>query len=127
MPEAVTKGIRVSVRSQYIPERSNPNENVFFFAYEVTISNDGDEPAQLVSRHWIITDADERVEEVEGEGVVGETPFLDPGETFTYTSFCPLRTEMGTMHGTYQMVRPNGETFDAVIPQFTLTQPYFIN
>jgi ApaG protein len=127
MPEAVTQGIRVSVRSQYVPERSNPNEDVFFFAYEVTIANEGDEPAQLVTRHWIITDAFGNVEEVRGEGVVGETPFLDPGDSFTYTSFCPLRTEIGTMHGTYQMVRPDGSAFDAAIPSFTLEQPHFLN
>jgi ApaG protein len=127
VPEAVTEGIRVSVRSAFVPERSNPHDSYYFFAYEVTIANDGDEPAQLTTRHWIITDSDGNVEEVVGDGVVGESPYLGPGESFTYTSFCPLRTEMGTMHGTYGMVRPDGRGFDAAIPKFTLVEPYTIN
>ena len=127
MAEAVTEGIRISVRSAYIPERSNPPESYFFFAYEVTIGNEGDEPAQLLTRQWIITDAAGNVEQVVGEGVVGELPYLNPGESFTYTSFCPLRTETGTMHGTYGMVRPDGTRFDATIPRFTLIEPYTIN
>ena len=127
MSEAVTEGIRISVRSKYVPERSNPSGSSWFFAYEVTMSNESDEPVQLLTRHWIITDGDGAVEEVVGEGVVGETPTLEPGESFTYTSFCPLRTESGTMHGTYGMVRPDGRTFDATIAPFTLTEPYTIN
>ena len=127
MVEAVTEGIRISVRSSYIPERSNPPEGYYFFAYEVTIANEGDEPAQLLTRHWIITDAAGHVEEVIGDGVIGETPLLEPGQEFTYTSFCPLRTDSGEMHGTYGMVRPSGETFDAVVPRFTLIEPYTIN
>lgn len=127
MSEAVSQGIRISVRSAFIPERSNPNESYFFFAYEVTITNDGDEPAQLLTRHWIITDANGHVEEVVGDGVIGETPYLNPGDAFTYTSFCPLGTETGTMHGTYGMVRPSGAHFDATIPPFTLIEPYTIN
>lgn len=111
----------------YVPERSNPSGSYWFFAYEVTMSNESDEPAQLLTRHWIITDGDGAVEEVVGEGVVGETPTLEPGESFTYTSFCPLRTESGTMHGTYGMVRPDGRKFDATIAPFTLTEPYTIN
>jgi len=125
--EAVTEGIRISVRSSFVPERSNPLESYYFFAYEVTIANEGAEPARLLARHWIITDAAGHVEEVAGEGVVGEMPFLEPGQQFTYTSFCPLRTDSGEMHGTYSMVRPNGETFDATIPRFTLIEPYTIN
>lgn len=125
--ESVTEGIRISVRTAFVPERSNPGDSYYFFAYEVTIANDGDKPAQLMTRHWIITDAEGKVEEVVGDGVVGESPYLDPGESFTYTSFCPLRTETGTMHGAYGMVRPDGHTFDAEIPKFTLVEPYTIN
>ena len=127
MPESTTEGICISVRTAFVPERSNPRDSYFFFAYEVTIANEGDEAAQLLTRHWIITDGDGNVEEVVGDGVVGEQPYLAPGESYTYTSFCPLRTETGTMHGTYGMVRPDGRTFDALIPRFTLVEPYTIN
>lgn len=127
MSEAVTEGIRITVRTAYVPERSNPGSSYYFFAYEVTIANEGTEPAQLLTRHWIITDANGNVDEVAGEGVVGDTPNLEPGEAYTYTSFCPLRTDSGTMHGTYGMVRPDGRSFDATIPQFTLIEPYTIN
>lgn len=127
MSEAVTEGIRISVRSMFVPERSNPTASYWFFAYEVTIANESDEPAQLRTRHWIITDGDGTVEEVVGDGVVGETPDLQPGDSFTYTSFCPLRTDTGTMNGTYGMVRPNGRAFDAIIAPFTLSEPYTIN
>src|SRR5262245_45242200 len=118
--EAVTDGIRITVRTAFVPERSNPRDSYYVFAYEVTIANEGTAPAQLLTRHWIITDGHGKVEEVVGDGVVGETPYLEPGESYTYTSFCPLRTEMGTMHGTYGMVRTDGSAFDAVIPRFTL-------
>lgn len=127
MSDAVTEGIRISVRTAFVPERSNPKDDYYFFAYEVTISNEGSEAAELRTRHWVITDGNGNVEEVIGDGVVGETPLLEPGERYSYTSFCPLRTESGTMHGTYGMVRPSGATFVAVIPQFTLTEPYTIN
>ncbi|HVN84846.1 MAG TPA: Co2+/Mg2+ efflux protein ApaG [Candidatus Binatia bacterium] len=125
--EATTRGIRIRVRSQYVPERSDPVRSQFFFAYTVQIANQGAETAQLVSRHWIITDAHGHVEEVKGPGVVGEQPVLAPGESFEYTSACPLATPFGTMHGTYQMVTPNGERFDAEIAQFVLTEPHAIN
>jgi ApaG protein len=125
--EAVTNGIRISVRTKFVAERSNPLDSYYFFSYEVTIANEGSAPAQLLTRHWIITDANGTVDEVVGDGVVGETPFLAPGEQYTYTSFCPLRTESGTMHGTYGMVRPDGSAFDAVIAPFTLVEPYTVN
>ncbi len=125
--EAVTEGIRITVRTTFVPERSNPRENYFFFAYEVTLRNEGDEPAQLLTRHWIITDARGHIEEVVGDGVVGESPFLNPGDEYSYTSFCPLRTETGTMHGTYGMVRPDGSQFNARIAPFALIEPYTIN
>jgi ApaG protein len=125
--EANTRGIRIRVRSAYIADRSEPEHNQWFFAYNVHISNEGTETAQLVSRHWIITDADGRVEEVRGPGVVGEQPVLAPGESFEYTSGCPLRTGFGTMHGTYQMVTAGGDRFDAEIAPFSLGEPHAIN
>lgn len=97
------------------------------FAYHVRIQNEGPETVQLVSRHWIITDATGRVEEVKGPGVVGHQPILKSGESFEYTSGCPLGTAVGTMHGSYQMVNARGERFDAVIAPFTLAEPYALN
>ncbi|HVO26603.1 MAG TPA: Co2+/Mg2+ efflux protein ApaG [Candidatus Margulisiibacteriota bacterium] len=127
MSEAITRGIRIQVQSRYVPERSQPQQSQWFFVYHVRISNEGTEPAQLVSRHWIITDANGHVEEVKGPGVVGKQPMLGPGEEFEYTSFCPLPTPFGTMHGTYQMVTPDGRTFDAEIAPFSLAEPHAIN
>lgn len=121
--EAITRGIRVHVRSSFVPERSDPEENRWFFAYDVTISNDGDVAAQLLSRHWIITDAEGRAQEVRGPGVVGEQPLLEPGESFAYTSACPLETPYGTMHGTYEIVTAAGQRFDAEIAPFLLGEP----
>ena len=120
--EVVTRGIRVRVRSFFVPERSSPDEGEWFFAYRVTISNEGGETAQLLSRHWIITDGDGAEEDVRGPGVVGEQPVLAPGESFSYTSACPLKTPVGTMRGTYQMVTDGGLSFDAEIAPFTLAQ-----
>jgi len=111
----------------YLPDRSAPRQGQFLFAYHVTISNVGDQVARLVSRHWIITNAEGEVEEVKGEGVVGKQPVLEPGMTFEYTSFCELATSVGTMHGTYTMVRSGGETFDARIAPFTLAIPHALN
>lgn len=125
--EAITQGIRVRVQSVFVPERSDPDQGQWFFAYRVEISNEGTEAAQLVSRHWIITDANGHVEHVQGPGVVGEQPTLQPGESFQYTSACPLMTPVGTMQGTYQMVTNNGETFDAEIAPFSLGEPRVIN
>lgn len=127
MSDATTEGIHVHVESEYVEERSNPRDNYYFFAYRVTISNVGTLPAQLMSRVWIITDADGQEERVEGPGVVGEQPLLAPGDSFEYTSFCPLRTQFGTMHGTYKMVRPDGTGFDAVIAPFSLATPNAVN
>jgi ApaG protein len=125
--EAITRGIRIRVRSFFVPERSDIEQGHWFFAYQVEIKNEGTETAQLVSRHWIITDTDGHVEHVKGPGVVGEQPVLQPGESFQYTSACPLRTPVGTMHGTYQMVTNEGEKFDAEIAPFALGQPDVIN
>jgi len=125
--EAVTGGVRVFVRSQFVPERSRPELGEFFFAYTILIENRSQNRVQLISRHWVITDAEGRQEEVRGPGVVGEQPVLDPGESFQYTSACPLRTPFGAMRGTYQMVRADGSRFDAEIATFRLAQPYAVN
>ena len=116
-------GIRVQVVSQYIPQRSLPNDEQYFFAYHVRILNEGAAPAQLISRHWIITDGTGKQEQVRGPGVIGEQPRLEPGESFEYTSACPLRTPVGTMQGAYRMVRDDGVEFDAEIAPFTLAMP----
>ncbi len=125
--EAVTRGIRVTVRSRYLPDRSRPRDLQWFFAYTIRIENEGIERVQLLSRHWIITDAHGHVEEVHGAGVVGEQPVLEPGMGFEYTSSCPLPTPFGSMRGTYQMVTQSGEAFDAEIAPFILREPYSIN
>jgi|SRR5579871_620583 len=125
--ETVTRGIRVSVMCEYAPDRSNPAQGQWFFLYTITISNEGTETAQLISRHWIITDGTGRIEEVRGPGVVGKQPILDPGESFTYTSGCPLKTSFGTMQGTYQMATRAGEHFDAIIAPFALSEPYTVH
>jgi ApaG protein len=125
--KAVTRAVRVEVEATYVPERSRPDDGEWFYAYTVRITNDGEEVVQLVSRHWIITDADGREQEVKGPGVVGEQPVLGPGQSFEYTSGCPLGTSFGSMRGTYQMVLPSGAGFDAEIAPFTLAQPYAMN
>lgn len=125
--EATTRGIRVEVRAEYVPERSRPEDGEWFFAYRVRISNDGDERVQLLHRHWVITDAQGRTEEVRGPGVVGEQPILEPGGSFEYTSFCPLETPFGSMRGTYSMVRPDGTTFEAEVAPFALAEPHSIH
>ncbi len=117
----VTEGIRVRAVAIYQPNESKPEENRFFFAYRVTMVNEGTETAQLLSRHWIIIDGDGDREDVEGTGVVGKFPLLEPGDVFEYASFCPLNTEWGTMEGTYRMQRDDGTKFDVVIGRFYLT------
>jgi ApaG protein len=127
MSNTVTRGVRVQVKSNYLPERSSPRDGHYFFTYRVRISNEGAETVQLVSREWIITDAEGEVERVRGPGVVGEQPVLGPGESFEYTSFCPLRTRIGSMHGSYRMVTASGESFDAAIGPFSLAVPTALN
>jgi len=124
---ALTQGIRIEVRSEFRADRSAPAAGRFLFTYTVRIANQGREPAQLASRHWIITDAHGQNEEVRGEGVVGQKPRLGPGESFDYTSFCILKTPFGSMRGTYQMVREDGRTFEAEIAPFTLAIPGALN
>ena len=115
--------ISVTSRAAFIPDQSDAQKGRYVFAYTITIKNTGSAPAQLVSRHWIITDAENQVQEVKGEGVVGEQPFLRPGESFEYTSGAAIATPVGTMRGTYQMVADDGTRFDATIPEFTLAAP----
>ena len=121
--ETTTRGVRVRVQSVYVAERSSPADDHWFFAYQVNILNEGTETVQLVSRHWVITDGNGQHQEVRGAGVVGEQPVLDPGESFEYSSACPLTTPVGSMHGTYQMVSDSGERFDAEIAPFGLGEP----
>ena len=127
MSDTTTRGIRVQVKSAYLPERSSPREASYLFMYNIRISNVGSETAQLISREWVITNADGEVERVKGPGVVGEQPVLPPGGSFEYTSYCPLKTPVGAMQGTYQMVTAQGEQFDAVIAPFTLAVPNALN
>jgi len=127
--EAVTNNVRVGVTSQYAPNFAfaQPFQQQWLFHYTVRITNEGDERVKLLSRHWIITDATGHVEEVEGEGVVGEQPVLGPGESFQYTSRCILKTASGFMKGTYQMVSRGGDHFDVEIAPFALHEPYTIH
>jgi ApaG protein len=125
--EAITRKIRVSVESEFAPDRSDPADSQWFFLYTITIANEGDDPVQLLTRHWVITDGTGHIEEVRGPGVIGQQPTLKPGESFTYTSGCPLTTPFGTMQGTYQMVTGEGEQFDVTIAPFTLSEPYTVH
>jgi ApaG protein len=122
--EATTRNIRVRVQAQYDPSRSSPNQSQWFFLYTVNITNESPDTVQLLNRHWVITDAMGKVEEVRGPGVVGKQPVLAPGQSFEYTSGCPLTTPFGSMQGTYQMVNQVSEKFDIEIAPFTLTEPY---
>lgn len=128
LSDTTTRGIRIEVESRYEEERSSPAESYYFFSYRVRISNLGEATAQLLSRLWIITDADGEVQRVEGPGVVGETPLLAPGGAFEYSSFCPLRTSVGTMEGHYVMeIAATGARFEALIAPFTLAVPGAVN
>ena len=122
--EATTKSIRVHVKSEYDPGRSNPQQNQWFFLYTVRITNEGPNTVQLISRHWVITDAMGKVQEVRGKGVVGNQPVLAPGQSFEYTSGCPLTVPFGSMHGTYQMINDRKEQFDIEIAPFVLSEPH---
>jgi ApaG protein len=122
--EATTRNIRVRVEAEYDPGRSSPQESQWFFLYTVQITNEGPDTVQLISRHWVITDGAEKMHEVRGPGVVGNQPVLAPGQSFEYTSGCPLTMPFGAMHGTYQMITDHNEQFDIEIAPFTLSEPY---
>ena len=123
MAESKKYEISIAVSAQYLPDQSDPSAARHVFAYTITISNTGTVTAQLISRHWIITDAEGEVQEVRGLGVVGQQPLLAPGESFEYTSGCALPTPVGTMKGSYQMVAEDGIAFDAAIQEFILSMP----
>jgi len=125
--DTTTRGIRIQVKSTYLSERSSPRDSQYLFAYQVRVSNVGTETAKLVSREWIITSAEGDVEHVKGPGVVGEQPVLPPGGSFEYTSYCPLKTAVGSMRGSYQMITGDGEKFNAQIAPFTLAMPHALN
>lgn len=119
--------ITIEVETTYVREQSLPEQNRYLFAYTITITNTGSIPVQLLSRHWIITDANNKVQEVRGEGVVGEQPHLTPGESFRYTSAAMLETPVGCMQGEYQMIADDGVEFEAEIPAFNLSTPHTIH
>ncbi len=127
MAESTRYEITVVSKATYVEDQSDPSKNQYVFAYTITISNTGNVPAQLVSRHWVITDANGKVIEVKGLGVVGQQPLLKPGESFEYTSGTHLETAVGTMRGTYQMLAEDGWHFDAPIPSFTLSVPRILH
>jgi ApaG protein len=123
MTEKSSYTIAVQVESRFVSEQSQPADNRYVFAYTIVLRNAGSVPARLLARHWVITDANGKIEEVEGEGVVGEQPWMRPGERYEYTSGAILETAVGTMRGSYQMIADDGTEFDAPIPQFTLSIP----
>jgi ApaG protein len=125
--EALTRGIRVRVASEYAPDRSQPCKSQWFFLYTVTITNEGMDTIQLLTRHWVITDGTGHIEEVRGPGVVGKQPTLRPGGSFEYTSGCELGTPFGIMEGSYQMISEGGDRFDVRIAPFTLSEPYTVH
>lgn len=127
MSEVVFPRIGVAVQTQYLVEQSQPAEGVFAFAYTITLRNQGEVPAQLISRHWIINDALGETREVRGLGVVGQQPFLSPGQSFEYTSGCVFKTPVGTMHGSYRMVLEDGTPFEVGIPEFALAVPHVLH
>ena len=123
MNEVALNNIRVDVETRYIEDQSNPEQNHYVFAYTITIQNKGQQSAQLLTRHWVITDSNQKVQEVRGDGVVGEQPLLKPGEQFVYTSGTMLETAVGTMKGSYQMLADDGLQFDATVDEFVLSTP----
>lgn len=125
--ELITRNMKISVSTEYIESRSDPKSGYYFFSYTVTLTNQGPETIQLLARHWLVTDSTNRTEQIRGLGVVGEQPIIKPGESYTYTSFCPLPTPFGTMEGSYQVINQEGEEFDLIIPIFTLAHPHSIH
>ncbi|GBF29189.1 MAG: Co2+/Mg2+ efflux protein ApaG [Proteobacteria bacterium] len=127
MADSLQNNIKVDVETRYIEEQSNPEQNYYVFAYTITIQNQGQQTAQLLTRHWVITDSNHKVQEVRGDGVVGEQPILKPGEQFVYTSGTMLETSVGTMKGSYQMESADGSKFDATIEEFVLSTPRILH
>ena len=127
MAESKKYEITVAPKAIYVEDQSDPSKDQYVFAYTITLTNTGTVPAQLISRHWLITDANSRVIEVKGLGVIGQQPMLKPGESFEYSSGTHLETAVGTMRGTYQMIAEDGQTFDAPIPLFTLSVPRILH
>lgn len=125
--EFVTQGIDISVKTQYIQDQSDPENNRYVFAYTIGIENKGEKPVKLLSRHWIITDDNDAVEEVRGTGVVGQQPLIAPGQKFHYTSGAVLKTGFGTMQGSYEMLSEDGEKFAAPVPAFLLSRPLSVH
>ncbi len=123
----MTTPIAVSVKTHYIADQSDPTDHRYVYAYTITIRNQGDIATKLISRHWLITNGNDSVQEVRGDGVVGEQPHLSPGEEYTYTSGVVLETEIGTMEGSYQMITDDGDTFDAPVPTFALVPPHALH
>jgi ApaG protein len=123
----VTRGIRVSVQPQFSPDHSNIQVGVFVYLYTITLQNEGEDTVQLLTRHWIISDALGHEEQIIGEGVIGQKPVLAPGASFTYTSSCPLKTPTGSMKGRYQLRNSSSETFDVTIPEFYLRDSRLLN
>jgi|TARA_B110000967_G_C18840765_1_gene539239 ApaG protein len=123
MTDSNLNNIQVNVQTRYIEDQSNPEKNYYIFAYTITIVNQGQQPAKLLTRHWVITDSNHKVQEVRGDGVIGEQPVLKPGEQFVYTSGTMLETSVGTMKGSYQMEADDGFQFDATVEEFVLSTP----
>ncbi len=122
MYSETTQGILIEAQPQFVADESKPDEGYYYFSYKIRITNRGEKPAQLISRHWIIKDGTGDSREVRGDGVIGKQPLLEPGQSFEYTSFCPLPTPTGNMRGSYLMVDATGESFEAKIPLFFLRQ-----
>ena len=119
--------IQVSVETEFLADQSDVDNQRWVFAYHITIRNEGTVSARLLTRHWVITDGEERVQEVHGEGVIGEQPHIAPGQAFSYTSGAILETEVGSMRGSYQMIAEDGTHFDAKVPMFTLAVPHALH
>ncbi len=127
MADSIADNIRIHIISTYSPENSDPQRGMWYFFYQVKIANHADQPVRLISRHWKITNAEGVVSEVNGPGVVGKQPHIMPGESFHYTSACPLDSPFGSMHGNYTMISDSGTIFDAKVPSFTLSKPHAVN
>ena len=127
MSTCETQGVKVTARPTFQSDQSQPDQNRWVWSYQITVTNEGDESVQLLDRHWIITDAGGEIEEVHGEGVIGQQPILAPGEEFVYQSFCPLTTDFGFMRGSYGMIRGDGSRFNATVAPFVLLLPGLLN